>query len=284
MKNKMAISPEVKRNMQFPFQNSGPETEGTDPRPGEDARSLRAVHVLEQLGRAQHPQTLSQLAQRLSMPKTTLMRLLDALERAGYVAHAPAERGFVPGPAATTLALTLLRTPSFTRSCVAVLSQLVAALGEACNLTALDGDQIVYVARVETDEPLRLHFETGNRVPLHCTASGKLFLASMSHTERDRVLSRINLTRCTPRTLTDPTLLHSELDRLAARGIGIDNEEFVRGMTAVSVPVRDKQGRMVAAIACHAPTARASLDDLLRALPKLQQAAQAMQKVFIEGE
>jgi len=214
------------------------------------------------------------------MPKTTLMRLLDALERAGYVAHAPAERGFVPGPAATTLALTLLRTPSFTRSCVAVLSQLVAALGEACNLTALDGDQIVYVARVETDEPLRPHFETGNRVPLHCTASGKLFLASMSHTERDRVLSRINLTRCTPRTLTDPTLLHSELDRLAARGIGIDNEEFVRGMSAVAVPVRDAADRVVAAVACHAPTARVLLDDLLRAVPVLQGAARALQDVL----
>ena len=270
--------------MQFSFQNSSPQTEAGETGRGDDARTLRAVQVLEQLGRGQHPQTLSQLAQRLSMPKTTLMRLLAAMERAGYVTHAPAERGFVPGPGATTLALTLLRTPSFTRSCVAVLSQLAATLGEACNLTALDGDQVVYVARVETDEPLRLHFETGNRVPLHCTASGKLFLASMAHAERDRVLSRIPLTRCTPHTLTDPTLLHSELDRLAARGIGIDNEEFVRGMTAVSVPVRDKQGKMVAAIACHAPTARVSLDDLLRALPKLQQAAQAMQKVFVDSE
>ncbi|WP_313621880.1 IclR family transcriptional regulator [Achromobacter sp.] len=277
----------MEQNMQLQFQNrsaasahdldEGPDAQGQQQ---EAARSLRALLVLDHLARAQHPPTLAQLAQRLDMPKTTLMRLLAAMQRAGFVAATPTENGFVPGPQATSLALATLRACAFTRACRAVLTKLVGTLGETCNLTAPDGDRVVYMERVETSEPLRLFFAVGSHVPMHCTASGKLFLASMNRLERSRVLARLPLTRNTPRTLTDPAKLEAELDRLAARGIGIDNEEFVRGMSAVAVPVRDGEDRVVAAVACHAPTARVMLDDLLRAVPVLQGAAQSLHEVL----
>lgn len=277
----------MEQNMQLRFQNRSAASDQTaDGRPDEGggqqeaARSLRALLVLDHLARAQHPPTLAQLAQRLDMPKTTLMRLLAAMQRAGYVAATPTENGFVPGPQATSLALATLRASAFTRACRAVLTKLVGTLGETCNLTAPDGDQVVYMERVETSEPLRLFFAVGSHVPMHCTASGKLFLASMNRLERSRVLARLPLTRNTPRTFTDPAKLEAELERLAMRGIGIDNEEFVRGMSAVAVPVRDGEDRVVAAVACHAPTARVMLDDLLRAVPVLQGAAQSLQEVL----
>ena len=161
-----------------------------------------------------------------------------------------------------------------------MLAQLAGTLGETCNLTAPDGDRVIYMERVETAEPLRLIFAVGSHVPMHCTASGKLFLASMSRLERARVVARLPLTRNTPRALTRPEQLEEELERLAARGIGIDNEEFVRGMSAVAVPVRDEEDRVVAAVVRHAPTARVMLDDLLRAVPVMQRAAEAMREVF----
>ncbi len=273
------------QNMDLRFQNRSAASPRTDTEAGEPqdaARSLRALLVLDYLARAQHPPTLAQLAQRLDMPKSTLMRLLASMQRAGFVAATPTENGYVPGPQATALALSTLRASAFTRACRAVLAQLVGKLGETCNLTAPDGDQVIYMERVETAEPLRLFFAVGSHVPMHCTASGKLFLASMNRLERGRVLARLPLTRNTPRTLTDPARLEDELERLATRGIGIDNEEFVRGMSAVAVPVRDAQDRVVAAVACHAPTARLMLDDLLRAVPVLQSAAQSMSAVLAE--
>lgn len=278
----------MEQNLHLLRQNRGatlslceePTRAAEESEPQEAARNLRALLVLEQLARSQHPPTLAQLAQRLHMPKSTLMRLLAAMQRAGFVAATPTEQGFVPGPQATALALSTLRASAFTRACRAVLAQLVATLGETCNLTALDGDRVVYMERVETDEPLRLFFAVGGHVPMHCTASGKLFLASMSRLERSRVLARLPLTPNTPRTLVDRKLLEEELERLAIRGIGVDNEEFVRGMSAVAVPVRDHQDRVVAAVACHAPTARVKMEDLLRAVPTLQRAAQSMREVL----
>ncbi|AOK37878.1 MULTISPECIES: IclR family transcriptional regulator [Burkholderia] len=249
-----------------------------DGAPADDARVLRALAVLEALAAAGQPYTLSQLAARLHIPKATLLRLIESLETRGYVIHMPDsrghDRGIALGPRAAQFALAALSNNTFTRGCRSVLRALVDVLGETCNLTALDGDTVLYVERVETTEPLRLEMRPGMRVPLHCTASGKLFLSQMNALERNALLARLTLQKMTYRTLTDAQLLAAELDRLAARGVGIDNEEFVRGMVAVAVPVKDAaSGRVLAALAVHAPTARATLNDLLENVQKMRDAA-----------
>jgi DNA-binding IclR family transcriptional regulator len=249
-----------------------------DSHAGDETRTLRPLAVLEQLALAGHAYTLSQLAARTHIPKATLLRLIDALEAQGYVTHMPdsrgTDRGIALGPRAAQLALATLANNSFTRTCRSILRTLVDLIGESCNLTALDGDTVLYIERVETAEPLRLHMQAGMRVPLHCTASGKLFLSQMPLAERRQILSRLPLTKRTHRTLTDQALLEAELDRLHARGIGIDNEEFVLGMVAVGVPITDAStGRVLACLAAHAPTARASLNDLLQTVPQLRETA-----------
>lgn len=246
----------------------------------EDVRRLRPLTILEHLTESQQPLTLAQLASLMGAPKSTVMRLLQAMETHGYVLHMPAERGFVPGPRSATLALQTLRTPNMRRGCRAVLRNLVAKLGESCNLTAPDAGRVLYVERVETHEPLRMHLQPGTWVPMHCTASGKLFLSSMSVLERRSILGHMPLNRYSPHTIVDRQELDSELDRIARRGLGIDNEEFVRGMIAVAVPVFGKGEKPVAAIACHAPTARMSLDELMTSVSHLQLAADAMRLVL----
>lgn len=276
----------MKRNSEKPFQNrtatsaSGdPETDDSPATPDE-ARGLRALTVLELLAQSAQPQSLAQLAHRMHVPKTTLMRLLAAMEQHGYVQHTPAERGFIPGPRANGLALMTLRGPTLLRECRVILRALVQKLGETCNLTVPDMDRVLYVDRVETNEALRLHFTPGTRVPIHCTASGKLFLASLSRLERQRTLAHLPLTRASPHTITDRQALDAELDRIAQRGIGVDNEEFIRGMVAVAVPVTGPDGKVAAAVACHAPTARISLEELLTVVPHLRSAAEAMRTML----
>ncbi|RDU97288.1 IclR family transcriptional regulator [Trinickia dinghuensis] len=249
-----------------------------DPAPTDDARVLRALAVLEALAQAGQPYTLSQLSARLHIPKATLLRMIESLETRGYVMHMPDSRGhdraITLGPRAAQFALSALSNNTFTRACRSVLRALVDVLGETCNLTALDNDAVLYIERVETTEPLRLEMRPGMRVPLHCTASGKLFLSQMTALERNAMLTRLTLKKMTYRTLTEPQLLAAELDRLGTRGVGIDNEEFVRGMVAVAVPVRaSADGHALAALAVHAPTARATLDDLLKAVPQMREAA-----------
>ncbi len=254
------------------------EPRATEAAPADDARVLRALAVLEALASAGQPYTLSQLSVRLHIPKATLLRMIESLETRGYVMHMPDSRGhdraIALGPRASQFALATLSNNTFTRGCRSVLRALVDVLGETCNLTALDNDAVLYIERVETTEPLRLEMRPGMRVPLHCTASGKLFLSQMTVLERNALLSQLTLKKMTYRTLTDPQSLAAELDRLGKRGVGIDNEEFIRGMVAVAVPVRAAaDARVLASLAVHAPTARATLEDLLKSVPQMKQAA-----------
>lgn len=240
---------------------------------GVDARSLRAVQVLEALATRGHGLAPAELSRDLDIPKPTLSRLLRVLETSGYVMREIGGRGYMLSPRFATLALQALRGGSLAWRYRPTLAALVQRLEESCNLTALEEDHVVYVDRVETHHPLRMTLGPGARVPLHCTASGKLFLSQMGTAERRGLIARLRLERLTPQTICRADDLERELDRLAARAIGIDDEEFIRGMVAVAVPVRDKHGQCVAAVACHAPTARLRLEDLLSNLPALRLAA-----------
>jgi DNA-binding IclR family transcriptional regulator len=261
-----------------PEPNDNLEPEHADA--SDDVRRLRPLTVLEHLSEASQPLTLAQLSSLMRVPKSTLMRLLRSMELHGYVMHMPAERGFVSGVRSTTLALRTLRGANIRRECRAVLRGLVRKLGETCNLTAPDAGRVLYVERIDTTAPLRMHLQPGTWVPMHCTASGKLFLASMSLLERRNILTHLPLTRSSPHTIIDRQELEIELQKIGKRDVGIDNEEFVCGMVAVAVPVRGRDNKLVAAIACHAPTARMSLDELLAGVPDLRVAAEEMRQVL----
>jgi DNA-binding IclR family transcriptional regulator len=220
------------------------------------------------------------LAQRLDLPKTSLMRILSALLESGFVVQAPGKRGFVLGPHASRLAVDMLSTPQFSRETRRILARLVESTGESCNLTAPEGDSMRYLARVETPHLLCLSMEVGSHVPLHCTATGKLFLALTDEMARETILDRIPLSRHTPKTLVDRQKLTRELVTIRKRRVGIDNEEFVVGMVAVAVPVMDAKGEMIAAVSCHGPTARVSLSTLSGAVPVMRDVATAVNKVM----
>ena len=253
------------------------ETAQADP---QEARSLRALHALQALAASSQALSLATLSELLHIPKASLMRLLQALEEEGFVQRDLARQAFAPGPAMAMLGLQALQNHALALRYRPVLAQLVQRLGETCNLTALAGDAVVYLDRVETSHPLRMTLAPGDRVPLHCTASGKLFLTEMPKQECRLVLERLPLVRKTPQTLCDPQQLMVELDRIRRQGYGLDNEEFVKGMVAVAVPVRDRQGQCVAAVACHAPTARYALGELIECVDALKLAAVRMADIL----
>ena len=155
-----------------------------------------------------------------------------------------------------------------------------AEVGETCNFTTLDGTQVLYLDRVEAQWPLRLTLDVGSHVPLHCTASGKLFLAHMAVAERDALIGALALTRMTRQTITTAKALKAECEAIARSDHSCDHEEFIAGLIAVAVPVRDEAGRVRAAIALHAPTARMSLAEAQRQLPALRAAAGRMGRLL----
>ncbi len=141
---------------------------------------------------------------------------------------------------------------------------------------------MLYVDRVETHWPLRLQFAIGSRVPLYCTASGKLYLSTLPQSQRRRVLARIDFEAHTPNTITDVDALETALDKVREEEIGTDNEEFLNGMVAVAVPVKDSRGRLCATIATQAPIQRMDLDAARSYIPNLRRAAAALSRSLRE--
>lgn len=253
----------------------GPVGADTPPRPGPpgaeppgrpagappSALAERTLALCSLLAEAGTPLTLAELTVRSGLPKGTVHRLCAYLVSAGWFQRDLDERMYVAGPALRRLALDVLNHGTLRGQRHDVLAQLVQEIGETCNFTTLDGAQVLYLDRVEAPWPLRLTIDVGTHVPLHCTASGKLFLAlMMSKRQRNAVIARLALPALTPATITDRARLRAECDEIARAGYSTDREEFVTGLVSVAVPVRDARGAVRAGIAVHAPVARMSLE------------------------
>jgi DNA-binding IclR family transcriptional regulator len=158
----------------------------------------------------------------------------------------------------------------------AILEALSNEVGETCNFGVMVGSQAIYLDRVESAWPLGLRFEAGSRVPLHCTAMGKLFLSLLPSRKRALLLRSIPLHRYTDNTIIDRSRLEHELDNIRASSISTDNQEFLAGVVCVAVPVNGPNAQPAAALAVSAPLARMSLEQALRHVPLLQAAAERL--------
>ena len=240
-------------------------------------RSLRLLARLAMEGRAL---SLADLAADLALPKATAHRLCTQLLEMGFIARDVNERDFIVGPALRALSLDTLNHGAVRSLRHQVLSELVAQVGETCNITTLDGASVLYLDRVEAPWPWRLTLAVGEHVPVHCTASGKLFLALMPAKQRDLLVSELSLTPMTDTTITSRTKLMDECLLIAKAGYSLDRQEFIAGLLAIAVPICDENGQIRAALAIHAPVSRLSPEQALDRLPMLKSAAQRLGRLL----
>ncbi len=244
----------------------------------ETSSTLKAFGVLEVLVRAGRPVTLSELMQATELPKPSLHRTLSLFEDAGLLTREPGGRAYMVGERLSRFGLDILRNDAAAAVRRSILRRVLAETGESCNLAVLYKGDLIYLDRVEADWPLRLQLPEGSGVTLrpHCCASGKLLLAHRPDAERERLLQSMPLEPFTERTITDRNVLASELDRIRVSGYAVDNEEYVLGVACVAVPVRDRHGDVVAAIAVQGATARLPLMRAIEFVPQLTSAATAI--------
>ncbi len=212
----------------------------------------RAFAVLDEVAR--HPAGVTVIAERVQLPKSTVARLLSTLEELDAVERFDGARWRIgPGVAALSSAA------SPERGLVAVarphLAGLVVELGEDAGLGLPDGNEILYVDQVESDNPVQVRDWTGTRAPMHAVPSGLVLLAEWPEEAREAYL-RGELVVLTRRTVTDPARLRERLAEVREAGHAWGLEEFAEGIDSVAAPVRDARGKAVAAIHVHGPAYR----------------------------
>jgi IclR family KDG regulon transcriptional repressor len=199
---------------------------------------------------------VSELARRLDLGKSNVHRLLSTLVTEGLVEQDPRTGGYRLGIVMFELGEAVKVHMDLHAAAGPVLAHLREQTGESSQVGVLDGDEVVYVDRLESAHSLRLFTETGRRVPAHCTSSGKVLLAHSPEHDREAFLGRRGLARLTPHTITDAAALRDELATVRARGWAEAINEREIGVASIAAPIRDIHGDVVAAISIGAPVAR----------------------------
>ena len=220
-----------------------------------DTPTLRLFSLLEVVASKDQYFSLQSLVEETNIPKPTLHRMLQQLESAGLLERSVDSRQYGTGVRLRKLAENLLLNVSFRGAPHGVLRALENEVGECCNLTAVSG------------------------VPVHCSASGKLLLAGMAPSQRQRLLAHAPLEAFTPKTLTDLDALEEEIKQVKRQGYALDNEEFLPGLLCVAVLVPSISGRSNLCVAVQAPIMGLSPAKALSLLPALQRAADALSRI-----
>lgn len=242
--------------------------------------SGKAFMLLELIAGARAPVSMADLVRMSGLTKPTAHRITSVLADMGFIERDMWKRGYIEGPRLIKLALATLAAAAPRTLRHAILQSVSEEVGETCNFGIMAGSEVIYLDRVEAKWPLGLRFEAGSRVPIHCTAIGKLLLSQMPGAERAEMLAALPLTRYTSRTITDRNRLNLALDLIRQSGVGTDDQEFMDGVVCVSVPVIIENGDVIGAVAVSAPEARASLDQIQKFVPVMREAAKRLAATF----
>jgi IclR family acetate operon transcriptional repressor len=217
--------------------------------------------------------SLSRLAAESNLPLPTIHRLIRTLVDLGYMRQEPS-REYSLGPRLIRLGessskmLTVWARPH--------LKNLVNRFEESANLAMLDGDQIVYVAQVQSQQSMRMFTEVGRRVLPHSTAVGKAIMVNLPRERVRGILARTGMPKYTEQTLTTPEDFEKALDWTAQHGYGIDDAEQEAGVRCVAVAVPGIESLL--AISLSGPTERMSHKAISDCVPYLNEAAIALAK------
>lgn len=214
------------------------------------ARAAALMRALEK-----HPDgmSLGELARALSLPRSTVQRIVDALDNEGLVLAASPSSGVRLGPALIALAAaTRFHVAELARDTLLALAK---ACGETVDLSLLDQDKVVFIDQVAGTHRLTAVSAIGVSFALHSSANGKAVMAAMDDDELARLRKRLRLTPVTPATITNWDQLDRELASIRACGLAYDRDENSVGISAVSMAIRGPGGEL-AAISIPAPTQR----------------------------
>lgn len=230
---------------------------------------VKTIDILEVLG-GQDEITVAELCRASGVKKAAAYRILNTLERRGYVRRGDDDvRHYSLGPALRTLAQRANAPGDLLAAARPALRSLWEQFGETVNLGVMSGDRIVYLDILESDQGLRTTVEVGASDDLHATALGKAMLAAMPTSEARLILSRIDRPAKTPLTLTSLPDLLARLDAIRTAGYSLDDEENEMGARCVAAVVSDRKGRPIGAMSVSGPTWRMPDDVVQRIGSKL---------------
>ena len=218
-------------------------------------KSLSVLEILLKKGSAMN---MTEISEKLGFYPSTIHRILDTLKHWGYVEQDSHTQKYQLGLKALELGMAKLHQMDLVREATPYLKELVNQCNETVHLGVLEDEdgEVLYLAKEESSQTIRMISYVGKRASLYCTALGKILLAYMSKEERKKILGEKELPRLTENTITDKRELEKELDKVRKQEFALDREENEKGVCCVAAPIRNYQGEVIAAISISFPIFR----------------------------
>ena len=222
----------------------------------------RAIAVLKAFSEEEPVLGVTELSQRLKLPKSTVYRLLASLQQEGIVDQDPETEKYRLGIELVSLAGLVLKQIDVRQVARPYLRSLAEVSQETVNLSVLtDSGKVINVDGISSPRIVRNVGWIGREMLPHCISSGKALLACLPQQRLERILAK-GLPRFTERTITDPILLQEELKRVRQQGYAVAQEELEVGLRAVAAPIWNHEGKVVAAVSVSGPSFRLSSEKI----------------------
>lgn len=215
----------------------------------------RALRVLGAFSLDRPEVGISEIGEELGMHKSTVHRLLATLEVEGFVRSTDQGR-YVLGWRVLELGAAVSAGGEIREKILDTLSHVVRSTGETAHLAVLDGGEVLYVEKVESERTLRMPSSVGRRLPAHVTALGKVLLSGLEESARLKLIYGRELAPLTDRSIVDPDELRKAVAQAGERGYAIDDQEIDDGLICIAAPVTEPGGEISAAISISGPVSR----------------------------
>ena len=216
----------------------------------------RGLEILEQVADAGKPLSVSELAEKLSIDRSSISRLAKTLQQRGLIMHAEGSREFVLGMGLWRLANHYPWIRHLNNLASDTMKKLARETGETAHLAIREETKTIIIDVEMSNQPLGVSVRNGDEGLLHCTSVGKALIMDLEQKELDQLALKIKLVRRTAGTITDRDQLIKNLEEARIRGYTTDDEEYFDGIRCVAAPVRDNKGLAVAAVGVSAPSSR----------------------------
>ena len=228
----------------------------------------KCFQLLECMSKAQRPLSFTDLAHTSGLERSTVQRLVHTLCQLGYVRQNPQTRAYVLSPRLLQFGHAVLQADGVAEAAEPFLERLNQECKETVNLMELEGSEIVYVLRYPSTHPVSVDLHVGSRLPVYCTAAGRVFLAHMSAEELDALLA-LPRPQVTEHTITEEAVLRERLAQVHTQGYALNDQEAFIGDISMAAPLFDRSQSVVGAINIAVPYPRWTVEDARRELVPL---------------
>lgn len=233
----------------------------------------RVLDIIEYIVNSAKPPTFKSIQESLDIPKSSLSYLLQDLITREYIHCDNDTKVYYPGLKLIQVGAACINNTDITKEIGLVTKQLSDELGETTHAGILEGRFVVYIAKCHGEKELSAVRTIGFRIPAHATGVGKVLLAALPEHEVKKRLAGVELERYTQNTIVSEPLLLKELNKVAAQGFAIDDQEIIPGGICVAAPIHDKEHRTIAALSVTIPVIRIAEETMDTVIAKVQAAA-----------